>query len=157
MKTHFLTLLFTLLLVSSCNKEKRYENRIAGEWDLTTFAINNADILSNFGLGQNSDFIIEMEFYSDGNFDTEVTVNEDFGNMVITSLTTYYGTWEIVGDQLKMTHNSDYGLTYPFIDFFEGELEEYAFEEFTIIELDNETLILESLIEGYEVDIEAVK
>jgi len=149
-----------VFLIMGCSKEKRYENRIEGEWTLSNFAFNNADVLNNFEFISNHDFIIELEFHSDGNFDTEITefVNsQDFSSSV--DFLTLYGTWEIDGDKLKMQHNSstteDYSpaLTYLFLDAIEYDVEEYTFDEFTIIELDGETLTLEALVQGYEVDL----
>ncbi len=165
MNNTFNLLIAILLLTaisSGCSKENRYQNRIEGEWLLSEFSINNVDVLDDVQFAGQHDFIIEFEFYGDGNFDTEITelTNSDDASTTVDFLT-LYGTWEIVDDKLKMSHinstEDDYtpALTYLFLDGLADNVEEYTFDEFTISELDKNTLILEANVQGYEIDIVA--
>jgi len=141
------------LTFAGCSKEKKYIKKIEGDWDVTSFTINEVNVLTaNVDNGVTT--TIAMDYDEDGDFN--ITANLSYGTYDYSYI--FPGDWEITDTNLTLDYNGaeQTGVASAFM--YLAGVEEYEYivhEEYEIVELTNSKLILEGTNQGQSIRIEA--
>ena len=143
------------LTFAGCSKEKKYIKKIEGDWNVTSFTINNNNaLMSNDGIG----VAIEMDYDEDGDFNMLASISYEDDGTTYNYSYNFMGTWEITDTDLNLEYtNSEVGGIGSAFMYLAG-IDEYEYisnESYEIVELTKNKLILEGKNQGYPIRIEA--
>jgi len=141
----FIAVVLLLILATACNKEKRYERRILGEWEITRYHVDGVGDLTQNNSGFFTEILFEFTEYGDIE---QIWRTDDLGTLEFND---FNGTYEIYDDELDMEFPTMSASNY-YTDNLTGNREVYE-----IVELTKDKFVLDGIFKGKTVEIRATK
>lgn len=146
----------TLIGITSCNKDKKFENRIDGDWKINSYTINGVELKSYLELEDST--ILELDFDKDGDYKFSSISMETYNGESYNSLSTIHGQWTIDDGELTIDYDGLKGLNSIIFEYYlNEEVISFSSETYNIEKLKGDDLKLEGEFEGVTIKIDATR